>query len=594
MKNDIKNLLNILREIRYILSSRQKIECVIILLMIIVGSILDTVGVSMVVPFVQSLMNPRELMRTPAFQSIAGWLGIITDSQIVMFTGFTLIGIYLIKNLYLMLMSYKQVSFRWKMQSELSERMLDVYLNRPYTYFLDTNSSTILRGITDDVNSLYTIIESLFLCTSNGLTILMIMTYLLISNVVMGLSVCVIGLISFVGISLGFRQLLKGVGIKQREANGFQRMYAYQAVNGIKEIDVMQRRSFFIDKFKEANEVARKTNTRFNSLNSFPPRLIEAISVCGMILVVCVVYGSGNAGSEFVSQMAVFVVAALRILPLIGNMVGTVNGFVYYWKGVDATYNNIIEAERYGAKKREYTVNKIGSVAEENLAFPKGELSIKSICWKYPNSDRLVINDLSLVIHRNESVGIIGASGAGKTTLSDIIMGLYKPQTGTVEFDGVDIYAMPGRWSKIIGYVPQSVFLTDDTIRANVTFGLYEDQVDDEKVWEALGLAQMREFVEGLPNGINTRVGERGVKFSGGQKQRIAIARALYYNPDILVLDEATSALDNETEKAVMESIDSLLGKKTLIIIAHRLSTIQNCDSVYEITDGKAIKRDNV
>ena len=215
-------------------------------------------------------------------------------------------------------------------------------------------------------------------------------------------------------------------------------------------------------------------------------------------------------------------------------------------------------------------------------------LRIDKVCWTYPKSDKQVLKDLSITIKKGESVGLIGPSGAGKTTLSDIILGLFKPQSGSVFMDGIDIYTIPGEWSSIIGYVPQSVYLTDDTIKNNIGFGTDENEIDDERVWHALEQAQLKDYVMSLPDKLETFVGERGIRFSGGQRQRIAIARALYYNPDILVLDEATSALDNETEKAIMESIDSLQRHKTLIIVAHRLTTLRNCDKIYEIKDGIA------
>ncbi|MDE6847500.1 MAG: ATP-binding cassette domain-containing protein, partial [Lachnospiraceae bacterium] len=333
---------------------------------------------------------------------------------------------------------------------------------------------------------------------------------------------------------------------------------------------------------------AEKENTKFYFLNSCPGRIIEAVCVSGIIAVVCLQYGAGNVDGNFVSKMAIFVVGAFKILPLTGNLVGMANYLVYYWAGVDATYNNLMEAERVAQETREYILQHNANEEPIEEITMQNSLCIKNISWHYPNSDKQVLAGLSLEIHKNEAVALIGSSGAGKTTLSDIILGLYKPQEGNVMIDGIDIFTIPVQWSKLIGYVPQSVFLMDDTIRANVTFGLYEEDIDDEKVWDALERAQLAAFIRELPEGINTRVGERGIKFSGGQRQRIAIARALYYNPEILVLDEATSALDNETEKAVMEAIESLQGEKTLIIIAHRLSTIKNCDKIYEIVDGKA------
>ena len=262
------------------------------------------------------------------------------------------------------------------------------------------------------------------------------------------------------------------------------------------------------------------------------------------------------------------------------------NTIVYQIPALDSVYNNLKTADEYLCR-----IEKTQQIeCKENGRYLKNEIVLSNVLWKYDNQKEFVLRDVNIQIKRGQSVGLIGASGAGKTTVSDIILGLLKPQSGSVTVDGVDIYSIKRQWAEVIGYVPQSVFLLDDTVRNNILFGLpLED--DDDKIWEALQQAQLKDFILSLPDGLDTVVGERGVKFSGGQRQRIAIARALYSNPEILVLDEATASLDNETESALMESIDELQGKITMIIVAHRLSTISKCDIVYEIKDGVAIKR---
>lgn len=589
MKTDIKELMGIFKKIVYILTDRQKKKCCYIVVIIMIGSLLETIGVSMILPFVQALLSPQELLKNKLFAFGAQKFGVDSNIGIVFFAGVCLILVYFIKNLFLSYSSYKQIDFRWKMQKDLSTKMLASYMRRPYTYFLETNSSQILRGITDDISSLYTIIENLFLFMSNILTIILIGIYLCVSDLVLALTVLIVACTSFVCVTFGFRKLLNGVGHKQREANAEQRKIAYQAVNGIKEIDVMQRRDFFVDKYNEAYTRSMEANIKFNFLSACPIRIIETVCISGIIIVVCFKYGFGSVDVTFISKLAVFATAAFRILPIIGNLVGIANSLVYYRAGLEATYNNIKETAAYENKKNMYIQQGRQKISCFKMKGMQEVLSINNISWRYPNSNQDVLYNLSLKIYKNESVALIGSSGAGKTTLSDIILGLYQPQTGTVDVDGENIYAMPEEWSKIIGYVPQTVFLIDDTVRANVTLGIYEEDINDELVWKALERAQLADFIRTLPDGISTIVGEQGIKFSGGQRQRIAIARALYYDPEILVLDEATSALDNETEKAVMESIESLQGKKTLIIIAHRLSTIYNCNKIYEIKDRKAI-----
>ena len=301
----------------------------------------------------------------------------------------------------------------------------------------------------------------------------------------------------------------------------------------------------------------------------------------------------GTNIDTFIPVLGTFAMAAFKILPSVSKIATRVNSLVFYQKQLDATYDYLKAAREYEAEMRAYSQKHIGKILDRDVEIEfRDKLSIQNIKWKYLNSKEYVIDGLYLDIKKGESVALIGPSGAGKTTLADIIMGLLKPEAGTVEMDGKDIFAIPHQWARLIGYVPQSVFLTDDTLRNNVAFGVDEKEISDDKIWNALEKAQLREFAESLPYGLDTFVGERGVKFSGGQRQRVAIARALYENPEILVFDEATSALDNETEAAVMESIDSLQGVKTLIIIAHRLSTIRKCNKIYEVRDGVAVLRD--
>ena len=287
---------------------------------------------------------------------------------------------------------------------------------------------------------------------------------------------------------------------------------------------------------------------------------------------------------EFVTALGAIGIAAVRILPSVSTLTNGMNGLVYMRPSLEAAYDNLMEADRY-----QHTVESVEIDSPDKMEFCDS-IQVDHISWRYQKDLPLVLKELDLEICKGESVALIGESGAGKSTLADILLGLLKPESGRVLVDGTDISSIQSSWSRMIGYVPQMVFLIDDTIRQNIAFGISEEEIDDEKVWNALEEAQMRSVVESM-GGLDVIVGERGIKLSGGQRQRIAIARALYHDPDILILDEATSALDTDTESAVMEAIDALQGRKTLIIIAHRLSTIQNCDKVYEIRDRKAFQK---
>nr|MCR5127931.1 ABC transporter ATP-binding protein/permease [Lachnospiraceae bacterium] len=289
----------------------------------------------------------------------------------------------------------------------------------------------------------------------------------------------------------------------------------------------------------------------------------------------------------FVTTLGTVAVAAFRLFPAVGRLTTNLNAIMYNRPRLDSMYEMLKEIEEDDT----YQLKTADPEDAEPLAFEE-RLQIKDVRWKYPAGQDDVLRGLNMEIRKGESVALIGPSGAGKTTLADVVLGLLKPQEGQILLDGVDVYQNLAGWAKIIGYVPQAVYLTDDTIRGNVAFGIYEKDIDDEKIWQALEEAQLADFVRGLEKGLDTMVGERGVRLSGGQRQRIAIARALYENPQILVLDEATSALDTETETAVMEAIDSLHGSKTMIIVAHRLTTIRNCDAIFEVNGGVATKRD--
>lgn len=588
MKTDIKTFFNMVRQLFYIMTAKQKRKSVLLFFVILLGAAFETLGVSAILPFIESMLTPDELRQKWYAKLIVEYLGIDNSQMIMIAVGIGVICIYILKNLYLTMSIYFQASFRYRFQKELATRMLRAYMKRPYSYYLNVNSAEVLRGIGGDVSGVFGVFEDLFKLMSELLTVCLIGIFLFYTDFLMAGGVLIIAAIAFLLIMIGFKRLLAGAGEKSRRASTNSTKYAYQAVNGIKEIHVMRRSDYFVRKYDGAYEEFRVTEQLNSFLRQCPERMIETVCVGGLIGIVCIRLRMGVDVAVFVPQLATFALAAFRILPSISRMIGNITGLIYQRPNLEVAYNNLKEVEEFERQSELLKAPMKESRYEETLHFDSS-LNIKNIEWKYPGSAAEVLHDLSLTIHKGEAVAFIGASGAGKTTLADIILGLFRPIKGGVTVDGKDIFSMPEQWSKIIGYVPQSVFLIDDTIRNNVSFGLDEEMVHDEQIWRALEMAQLKQFVEGLPDQLDTVVGERGIKFSGGQRQRIAIARALYYNPDILVLDEATAALDNETEKAVMEAIESLQGFKTLIIVAHRLSTVKNCDKIYEIKDGRAI-----
>lgn len=588
-------VVDIFSRFNHILLPKQKKKCLRILIIILFGAVFETIGVSAIVPFVQVMMSPETLMKNSLVQKVMGILSIDSATGFTFLLGMGIVIIYIIKNIFLAFSSWCQIKFQNVFQKELSSRMFFSYMKMPYTYFLNTNSSEILTNVQSDVIGLYLILSAIFKVIVEGITALFICIFVLVTDAVMAISIILLTGACLLTVTGGFKRVLKKIGEERRLYDALRHKHLYQGVNGIKEIMVMDRKVYFAAHYEKAFDKYQKVETVNTFLSTVPERIIEAVCISGLLMVVCIRVLSGVPAASFIPQLAAFAVAAFRILPAMSRIVSGFNQMIVYKPMLDAVDVNLKEIESYEAYLEKYEQE--NRATDQNIDIQKefeSEVVLQGITWKYPNAEEYVLNELNLTIKKGKSIAFIGSSGSGKTTLADVILGLLRPEAGTIEMDGTDIFLMRKQWCRIIGYVPQAVFLTDDTIRNNVAFGIEEEDIDDTAIWNALRQAQLEKFVKSLPHGLDTVAGERGIKFSGGQKQRVAIARALYYNPEILVLDEATAALDNETETAVMESIDALQGHITLIIVAHRLTTIRNCDEIYEIVEGKAVLKDKL
>lgn len=343
-------------------------------------------------------------------------------------------------------------------------------------------------------------------------------------------------------------------------------------------------KKFFVDSYKTVYKKLIKGAKNNEMLAAIPKYILETVCIIGMIIAVIgkLLWGRRDLNA-FVVQMSAFAVAAFRLLPSVGKISAYINNIMYSIPSLDLIYKDLKEIENFIPKE-----NDISVVEKWNF---NNSIELLNVSYAYEGTDKKVLNNISLTIRKGETVALIGSSGAGKTTLADVFLGLLIPQQGSIRVDGKNIYENMNSWHRMLGYIPQTIYLSDDTIRNNVAFGIKEEDIDEQAVVEALKKAQLYDFIQTLEQGLETFVGDRGVRLSGGQRQRIGIARALYCNPEVLVLDEATSALDTETETAVMEAIDSLKGYKTMVIIAHRLTTIQNADKIYEVTDGNVVLR---
>ncbi len=593
--NTWKSIKDIWKKLTFILNRPQKRAAILVCIMTLIGAGVETLGVSIILPLAEALTDIDKLMKDAYIQSFMRFLHISKSEQLVIAIGAGTIFIYILKNLYLFFLLFVRNKFAYKVQREMSVKIMQSYMKRNYTFFLNYSTEECMRGIQDDVKGVFALLDNGFALLAEVLTIACICIFIMVKDVTMALAMMILASVCVFIVYSFFRKWMRRLGEKSREYGPVVTKYTFEAFQGIKEIIITGRQGFFTRSYEKALNRLQSVGIRVALATASPAYLIEVLCVSGLLLVICSRVIGQEAAEDMISHIAVFAVAAFRILPSLGKISSHFNNFMYACPSLDATYLNIKEVEEY-----ERTQGNIIGVSEfdnknndacVSIGF-KEKVVLNDISWHYPNSTVQVLDHLNLTIKKGEAVGFIGESGAGKSTLADIILGILIPQAGSLTMDGIDIRKIGGAWGELVGYVPQTVFLTNDSIRNNIAFGVDNEDISDEAVWAALDMAQLKEFVMKLPEQLDTHVGERGVRFSGGQRQRIAIARALYCNPEILILDEATSALDGETEKAVMESVETLSNYKTLIIIAHRLSTIKKCDTVYEVKDGKAVLRD--
>ncbi len=576
-------------KLNFILSSEQKKYGVLMLFLSLVAAIFEMVGVSVILPLMQVMLRPDELWDKWYVQVVTGVISIHTNEQLIFLVCVGIIFIYLIKNVYFVIYSYITTYYANKVKKELSVRVLEAYMQQGYLFFVNHNTGRLLQGMGGDVTCVYTIVNQLLTLASKGLTIFCIGIFILVQTPALALSMALLVVFCFGLIQLIFRKSMRKYGELQRVYSWNSQQISLEAIRGSKEILVMNRQKHFVNIFRKNTDKLNNAILKVDMGAKTPAYIIEAVCISGLLLVVAIMYGKTDDTITMISQLSAVAVAAFRILPALGCISSAVNTIMYNMPALSASYETLHQVKELEKEQIPDNGNK-EITAQMDVNF-KEELEVRDLVFAYPNTETNVLDGVNMKIERGQAVAFIGPSGAGKTTLSDVILSLLEPKAGQVLMDGVDIRDLGTAWNHLVGYVPQTIYLMDNTVRKNVAFGYSDEDIDDDKVWKALEMAQLKDFVETLPKGLDTFVGELGVRFSGGQRQRMAIARALFSNPDILILDEATSALDNDTENAVMEAIDALQGIKTLIIVAHRLSTIRNCDVIYEIKDGKATER---
>ncbi|MCI8852333.1 MAG: ABC transporter ATP-binding protein [Lachnospiraceae bacterium] len=578
---------NMLKKLRNIFDRKQKREIGKLMVLVLIGAFSELMGVSVIVPFINAITEPETLMREPVVQEICQVLGITQAGRLIVGIAIVLSLIYVVKNAIALILADQQYKFSFYGRRDLKNRMMRCYMNQNYAFHQENSSADLMRNINNDTDMFYETVLNMLQLVSELCVCAVLVTYLLITDVVITLCVAFsMGILVCIFLTK-FRKELVKLGNHRRTYMSAMTKCMQQGFGGIKEIKVSNKEGVFCKDYEKSNLLFTEAMRKNLLLNAIPKPVMEAICIMSLMAVIAVKVCLGSQTDDFITTLGVFAVAAFKLLPSVNKISGFFSTIMHNGVVVD-----VIEQEVETIRKLEKNIQNEEGHEREKLPFHQ-EIHLEDISFRYPNTEEDVLEHVTLTIPKNQSVAFIGPSGAGKTTLVDLILGVMEPTAGEIQIDGEHLKGKVREWHRQIGYIPQTIYMLDDTIRNNVRFELSEEKGDDERVWKALEEAQLKEFVEGLEQGLDTVIGEGGTRLSGGQRQRIGIARALYREPSVLVLDEATSALDGETEAAVMESINHLQGKMTLLIIAHRLSTIEKCEIVYEVKEKRIVLKEH-
>lgn len=568
-------MVNMIKSVFKVFSGKQKKKLIGMLFLILVNSGVSLLGVSILLPFIQAIMNPEQLLDNKLIAYVYNLLGLESPNEMITVLAVAIMIVYIAKNGFIIFMNNTQYKFSYFGKREMQDKLMKYYISKDYSFFLNHNSSELMRDINTDPEMFYATVLNMLQLASEACVSGCLIIYLIVTDPVITLGVALSMVVMMVLFLKNLRKTLARFGNERRMYNANIIQSMQQAFGGIKEIKIANREAYFEEEFCRQNGLYTYVIKQNAFLSSIPKPVMEALCIVGLMAAIIVKLNLTTTDpAQFVGTLAVFAASAFYLLPSankIAEYLASIihNGVVIHKIGEE--YASIRDLQIETTKDLNY---KPVSLEEK--------ISIENMTFSYPDTEEPVLENVNVTIPKNASVAFIGPSGAGKTTMVDLILGVLRPQEGKIMVDKMDIKESYRGWHEKIGYIPQTIYMLDDTIRNNITFG-QSGNIDDNQVWAALKQAQLDEFVASLDEGLDTMIGEAGVRLSGGQRQRIGIARALYRKPEVLVLDEATSALDTETEAAVMEAIDSLQGKMTMLIIAHRLSTIKNCDIVYQV-----------
>lgn len=570
--------MNVIIKLSALLERQQKIGLIFIFILMFVGMVFESLGIALILPLLTAVTKPDAIDIYPIVGEISSFVGITTQKQLIVGSLVAIVIVYFVKVVFLLYSGWIQSKFTAGLKVNISQRLFTIYMHQPYVFHLQRNSAQLIRNVTDEVFELVSSFASAMSLLSELLIILGIGIMLFIVEP--------LGLVSIISTIVLFGSLFyvltRGRTLelgKQRQFHEFQVLkHLQQGIGGFKDATILGREENFIQQFVHHTKASAKVNIVKGLLMALPRHMFELLTVIVLsVFLGTLLFILNKEVDSIIPSLGIFVMAAFRIMPSANKIISNMQGLRFSLPVINRIYDEIHLPDR----KNNYD--------EEIQQKLTNNIHIKDVDFLYLTSTNPAIHAVNIHINDGSIVGFIGPSGAGKSTLINVILGLLEPVKGQVLLNEIDIQNNMRGWQNRIGYVPQSIYLTDDTLKNNIAFGVPEGEINIKSVSDAISQSQLKEFVEDLPLGIETVVGENGVRLSGGQRQRIGIARALYHHPSVLVLDEATSALDSITEREVMNTIELLHGNKTIIIIAHRMSTLTNCDYIYKLKNGTII-----
>ena len=551
--------------------------------LMIIGALLQTAGVGMLVSVVNIVIDPVKSADSQIARIFYDIIGKTSEEgyRIFQYTVMvSMILVFVVKNLFLYIQQKAMYAFVYRNQFSTSERMMRNFVRRDYEYYLNADTAVVQRSITSDVNNMYALILAILQLISDGFVSLCVCAFCLAQSGLMTVILAAVLILLLFIIKKVLKPVMYKAGKDNQDFYSGLFKWISQSVMGIKEVKIFGREQYFVDSYNRCGNGYVNAVQKYSLYNSIPKLLIEAVCVSVMMIYMIVMIALGRGSESLISDFATLAAAALVLLPAVNRINNQINSMSYFEPFLMNVSDNLQEDIDDSNTDMTFASDVPKLELKENISFD-------GITYSYPGSDVKILDKADLTIPIGSSIGIVGTTGAGKSTLVDILLGLLKPSEGVIRADGADIRDNYRSFLRNVGYIPQMIFMLDDTIRNNVAFGIAPEEQDENRIWEALREAALDDFVRSLPEGLDTSIGERGIRISGGQRQRIGIARALYGDPEVLILDEATSALDNETESLIMESIGRFMGRKTLVIIAHRLQTIEKCDMVFRVGDGR-------